>query len=70
MSLSKTYVRDGKRRIIGSVTTGYRDTSSVVRDEQDDIAGRTNGRFNTTRDTHGKLVSTNSADPGFLIRRK
>lgn len=70
MSLKKEYVRDGNRRIIGSVTTGYSDTSSVVRNEQNDIAGRTNGRFNTTRDAHGKLVSTNSADPGFLIGRK
>ena len=70
MSLKKEYVRDGNRRMIGSVTTGYSDTSSVVRDEENDITGRTNERFNTTRDTHGKLVSTNSADPGLLIGRK
>ena len=69
MSLKKEYVRDGNRRIIGSVTSGYSDTSSVVRDEHE-IAGRTSERFRTTRDAHGKLVSTNSADPGFLIRRK
>lgn len=70
MSLSKKYVRDGERRIIGSVTTGYSDTSSVVRDEDNGITGRTNERFQTTREADGKIVSTNSADPGFLIGRK
>jgi len=28
MSLKKEYVRDGKQRIIGSVTSGFSDTSS------------------------------------------
>ena len=70
MSLKKEYVRDGNRRIIGSVTTGYSDSSSVVRDARNEITGRTSERFQTTRDADGKLVSTNSADPGFLIGRK
>ena len=70
MSLSKTYIRDGNRRIIGSVTTGYSDTSSVTRDEENCITGRSNERFDTTRDSGGNLVSTNSADPGLLIGRK
>ena len=68
--LKKDFVRDGSRRIIGSVTSGYRDSSSVVRDECNQITGRTNNNFKTTRDAHGKLVSTNSADPGLLIRKK
>ena len=68
--LKKTYVRDGKNRIIGSVTSGYSDTSSVIRDEHEQIAGRTTERFHTTRDSHGNLVSINSPDPGLLIRRK
>ena len=68
--LKKEYVRDGKRRIIGSVTTGFSDTSSVVRDEKGQIVGRTNERFHTTRDGHGNLVSINSPDPGLLIGRK
>ena len=46
MSLSKKYVRDGKNRIIGSITSGYSDTSSVVRDGQEQIVGRTSERFN------------------------
>jgi hypothetical protein len=68
--LKKDYVGDGNRRIIGSVTTGYSDTSKTVRDDQNQIAGRTNERFGTTREAHGRLVSINSADPGLLIRKK
>jgi hypothetical protein len=67
--LHKDYVRDGKRRIIASVTNGYSDTSAVVRDEQNQITGRTSERFRATRDNHGDLVSTNSPDPGLLIGR-
>jgi YD repeat-containing protein len=70
MSLEKKYVRDGKRRIIGSVTSGFSDTSAVVRDEKNQIAGRTSEKFRTTRDGHGNLVSINSPDPGLLIGRK
>ncbi|HEY4740370.1 MAG TPA: hypothetical protein VIH76_07240 [Candidatus Acidoferrales bacterium] len=68
--LKKEFIRDGTRRIVGSVTTGYCDTSAVVRDEGNRIAGRTSDRFHTTRDSSGKLVSINSADPGLLIRKK
>ena len=70
MSLKKVFIRDGKRSIIGSVTSGYNDTSAVVRDEKNVITGRTNDRFETTRDAHGRLVSVNSPDPGLLIGRK
>ncbi len=65
--LKKSYIRDGTRRIIGSVTTGYSDSSSVVRDERNKVTGRTNDRFRTTRDAHGNVVSVNSPDPGLLI---
>ena len=68
--LKKDFIRDGTRKIIGSVTTGYSDTSSVVRDERNQITGRTSDRFHTTRNNKGGLVSTNSADPGLLIRKK
>jgi hypothetical protein len=68
--LKKDYVRDGNRKIIGSVTSGYSgDTSDVVRDDRNGITGRTSERFKTTRDGHGNLVSANSPDPGFLIVR-
>ena len=68
--LKKTYVRDGKNRIIGSVSSGYSDSSEVIRDEHEQVIGRTNERFHTTRDAHGSLVSINSSDPGLLIRKK
>ena len=68
--LKKDFVRDGNRKIIASVTTGFSDKTSTVRDEQNRLTGRTNQRFNTTRDGQGKLVSINSADPGLLIRKK
>jgi hypothetical protein len=64
--LLKKYVRAGSRRIIGSITSGYSDTSAVVRDEHNRITGR-NERFQTTRDP--QLVSINSSDPGLLIGR-
>jgi hypothetical protein len=68
--LKKDYVRDGNRKIIASITTGFTDSSAVVRDEENRISGRTNERFHTTRDAHGNLVSSNSSDAGLLIRRK
>ncbi|MGA9978500.1 MAG: hypothetical protein WBQ08_07695 [Candidatus Sulfotelmatobacter sp.] len=69
MSLQKEFIRDGKRQIIGSVTSDFSDTSAVVRDEDNKLTGRTSERYDTTRDAHGNLVSINSADPGFLIGR-
>jgi hypothetical protein len=68
--LKKSYIRDGHNRLIGSITTGYSDTSSVVRDDHDQILGRTSDRFHTTRDKNGKLLSIDSSDPGLLIGRK
>ena len=68
--LKKDFIRDGNRRIIGSVTTGYSDTSKTVRDAHNRIAGRTSDLFNTVRDEDGNLVSINSSDPGLLIRKK
>ena len=70
MSLEKKYIRDGKQRVIGSVTSGFSDESSVVRDAEGHFLGRTSDKFDTTRDAHGNLVSINSSDPGLLINRK
>jgi YD repeat-containing protein len=68
MSLKKEFVRDGSRRITGSITTGYTGSfETIVRDEQNHITGSTSERFSTTRDEHGKLVSINTADAGLLI---
>jgi hypothetical protein len=70
MTLKKDYVRDGKGRIMGSVTSGFSDESTVVRDEKNQITGRTSEKFHTTHDNHGNLVSTNTSDPGLLIGRR
>ncbi len=69
--LTKTYVRDGKNRVIGSVTTGFKGSfEALVRDEHYNIIGRTSERFGTTRDEHGNLISINTADLGLLLNRK
>ena len=67
MSLEKKFIRDGRNRVIGSVTAGYSDESAVVRDEDGQLLGRTSDKFDTTRDAHGNLVSINSAEAGYLI---
>jgi hypothetical protein len=62
--LKKQYVRDGQNRIIGSVTTGYEGAfDSIVRDEHEQITGRTSERFGTTRDEKGGLVSSIAPTP-------
>jgi hypothetical protein len=69
--LKKEYIRDGEHRIISSVTSGYEGAyDAVVRDEHEQITGRTSERFGTTRNENGGLVSSNTADPGLLINRK
>jgi hypothetical protein len=70
IALQKKYVRNGKNEIIGSITTGYSDESAIIRDEDNEITGRTSERFHTTRDAHGNLVSIDTSDPGLLINRK
>lgn len=69
--LKKTYIRDGKNRVVGSVTTGFEGSfEALARDEHGGIIGRTSERFGTTRDGHGNLISLNTADPGLLFNRK
>jgi hypothetical protein len=38
--LKRYFIRDGNRRIIGSITTGYSDSSSIVRDQRNQITRR------------------------------
>ena len=70
MTIVKKIVRDERGQVIGSVTSGFNDESSVVQDERGRILGRTSERFHNTRDAQGHLVSVNTADPGLLIRSK
>lgn len=68
--LKKQYIRDGQRRIIGSVTAGFVGSfDTLVRDEHENLIGRTSEKFHTTRDQDGNLVSLNKADAGLLIKR-
>ena len=70
MPLSKDYIRDGNRKIIASVTSGFSAETKLVRDEGGEILGRTSERFHNSRDGDGKVVSVNTSDPGLLIKRK
>jgi hypothetical protein len=70
MSLKKEYVRDGKRQIIGSITSGFSDESAIVRDGDNKLSGRTSERYDTTRDDHGNLVSVDHADAGLLLGKR
>jgi hypothetical protein len=69
MALKLDYIRKSGQ-ILGSVTSGYSDDSTAVRDQGGRILGHTSDRFDTTRDSNGKLVSTNIASPGLLFRKK
>jgi YD repeat-containing protein len=65
--LKKTTIRDGKNRLIGSVTSGFAGGSSIVRDAEGRLLGKTSELFHNTRDARGKLISTNTADGGLLF---
>ena len=69
MALKIDYVRKSGE-ILGSVTTGYSDNSTTVRDSGGRVLGHSSERFSTTRDSNGKLVSTNTASPGLLIPKE
>lgn len=64
--LKKSFIRDGHNRLIGSVTSGFADGSSVVRDEEGRLLGRTSDRFKTTRDNR-HILSLGTPDPGLIF---
>jgi YD repeat-containing protein len=65
--LKKTLVRDGGDRLIGSVTSGYAAGSSIVRNSEGRLLGKTSEKFRNTRDAEGKLVSIKTPDSGLLF---
>jgi hypothetical protein len=69
MSLNRRLVRDGKNRLIASISSGSAG-SELVRDINGKLLGRTNEHFHQTRDAGNKLVSNNTADSGLLIKVK
>jgi YD repeat-containing protein len=52
---------------IGSVTTGFAGGSSIVRDAEGHLLGKTSETFHNTRDAQGRLISVNTADCGLLF---
>ena len=69
MTLKIDFIRKSGQ-ILGSVTSGFSDDSTTVRDGGGCILGHSSERFSTTRDAAGRLVSTNTASPGLLIKKK
>jgi YD repeat-containing protein len=67
MPLEKKFIRDGRNRLVGSVTSGYSDTTEIVRDAEGGLLGKTNRKFSNTRDAHGRLVSIDTPDTGLLF---
>jgi hypothetical protein len=67
MPLKKTLVRDGRNRLIGSITRGYAAETVVVRDAEGHLLGKTSEKFHNTRHAEGKLTSTNTANTGLLF---
>lgn len=64
----KMFEKSGE--VMGTITKGYSDDSTTVRDSGGRLLGHGSERFNTTRDSSGRFVSTNTANPGLLIRKK
>jgi len=69
VALEKKFIRDGRNRLLGSVTSGYSDTTEVVRDAEGKLLGKTNHRMATTRDARGRLVSLDTPNAGLLFGR-
>jgi YD repeat-containing protein len=65
--LKKSVIRDGKNRVIGSVTSGYAAGSSIVRDAEGRLLGKTSEKLHSTHDAQGRLVRTNTPDAGLLF---
>jgi hypothetical protein len=65
--LKNEYVRNGKNQIIGRKTTGFSNGDTVARDANGNILGRANSKFGITRDSAGRITSTNQADADSLF---
>ena len=69
MTLKTEWIRKSGE-LIASVTSGYSDSTTTIRDRGGKVLGHTSDRFHKTRDAAGLLVSTNTASPGLLIKKK
>jgi hypothetical protein len=43
MPLEKKYIRNGRNQLVGSVTSGYSDTTEIARDARGKLLGKSNG---------------------------
>jgi hypothetical protein len=69
MTLKTDWIRKSGE-LIASVTSGFSDKTTTVRDRGGKILGHTSDRFHTTRDAAGRLISTNTVSSGLLIKKK
>lgn len=69
MTLKTEWIRKSGE-LIASVTSGYSDNTATVRERGGKVLGHTSDRFHQTRDAAGRLISTNVASPGLLIKKK
>ena len=67
MPLEKKYIRNGRNQLVGSVTSGYSDSTEVARDEKGHLLGKSNRKFSTTRDVRNRLLSIDTANAGLLF---
>jgi hypothetical protein len=67
MPLTKRFIRDGRNRLLGSITSGFSDSTEVARDAEGRLLGKANHKIGNTRDSHGGLVSIDTADAGLLF---
>jgi hypothetical protein len=67
MPLEKKYIRNGRNQLVGSVTSGYSDSTEIVRDDKGKLLGKTNRNFSTTRNVRNRLVSIDTPDAGLLF---
>jgi YD repeat-containing protein len=65
--LKKNEVRDGRNKLIGTITTGFAGGSSIVRDAEGRLLGKTSEKFHNTRDERGRLISVNTPNAGLLF---
>jgi hypothetical protein len=65
--LKNEYVRNGKNQIIGRKTTGFTNGDIVARDVNGNTLGRANSKLGITRDSAGRITSTNLGDADSLF---
>jgi YD repeat-containing protein len=65
--LKKEIIRDGRNKLIGTITTGFAGGSCIVRDAEGRLLGKTSEKFHNTRDERGRLISVNTPNAGLLF---